>query len=271
MDKKLIDIERLIESKNPRLLRWLPRFVISYLKRTIHQKQVNEFIEGQKGRSAQEFCKAVIPYIGVDISMKGKENIPKSGGCIFVSNHPLGGMDAVALVEEIFDARPDMKFIVNDLLLHLPNLKGMFQGVNKHGTNSGESLKKVNDLFASDTAIFLFPAGLVSRRVKGEVVDLDWKKTFITRAKKFNLPVVPVHIEGQLSNFFYNLSNLREWLGIKVNFEMFYLVNEVYKQKGKKIKVTVGEPISPEHFTSDKSDKEWADWMKNNVYQLNKG
>ena len=268
MGEKLIDIERLFESKNPKLLKWLPRFVINYLKRIIHQDEVNDFIDSQKGQTGEGFCKAVIPYIGVNVSMLGKENIPRTGACIFVCNHPLGGMDAMTLVEEVYSIRPDMKFIVNDVLLHLPNLKGMFQGVNKHGANASNSLKEVNELFASDSAIFLFPSGLVSRRKKGLVRDLEWKKTFITRAKKYKIPVVPIHIEGRLSNFFYNLSNIRENLGVKANIEMLYLVNELYKQKGKSIKITIGNPINSEKFTSEKNDKEWADWVRNKMYQL---
>lgn len=268
MEKKLIDIEKLFAEKNPRLLKWLPGFLIKYLKRIIHQEEVNKFVSEHNSDSSYEFCKAVIPYVGVDVSISGKENIPKSGGCIFVCNHPLGGMDAMALVEEIYTIRPDMKFIVNDLLLHLPNLKGMFQGVNKHGSSSADSLKQVNELFNSETAIFLFPAGLVSRRKNGKVEDLEWKKTFITRAKKINLQVVPIHIEGRLSSFFYNLSNFRERIGLKINIEMLYLVNELYKQKGKKICLTVGDAISPEIFTKEKTDKEWAEWVKNKTYNL---
>lgn len=268
MDEKLIDIEHLFATKNPKLLKWLPKFVIRYLKRVIHQEEVNTFVAAQKGRTAEEFCKAVIPYIGVNVSIFGKENIPKSGACIFVANHPLGGMDAIALVEEIYNIRPDMKFIVNDVLLHLPNLKGMFQGVNKYGVNSADSLKQVNDLFSSDAAIFLFPAGLVSRKIKGEIMDLEWRKTFITRAKKFNIPVVPIHIEGRLSNFFYNLSDFRKKIGIKANIEMLYLVDELYKQKGKSIHITVGKPIISEKFDGTKTDKQWAEWMKKKVYEL---
>lgn len=268
MDKKLIDIEHLIATKNPTLLKWLPRFVLNYLKRILHENEVNSFINSQKDSSAAEFCRNVIPYIGVNVSIEGKENIPTSGGCIFVANHPLGGMDAMALVEEIYDIRPDMKFIVNDLLMHLPNLKGMFQGVNKHGVNSADSLKQVNDLFASETAIFLFPAGLVSRRKKGKVLDLEWKKTFITRAKKFSTPVVPIRIEGSLSNFFYNLANFREFLGVKANIEMLYLVDELYQQKGRSIHIKIGNAISPDTFSKEKSDKDWAEWTKRKIYQL---
>lgn len=268
MEKKLIDIEQLIGAKNPTLLKWLPRFVLRYLKRIIHQDEVNSFIESQKGVDAEGFCKAVIPYIGVDVSIEGLGNVPKSGGCIFVSNHPLGGMDAMALVEEIYSVRPDMRFIVNDLLLNLPNLKGMFQGVNKHGKNASESLKGINELFASDKAIFLFPAGLVSRRKKGQVKDLVWKKTFITRSKKYSTPVVPIKIEGQLGDFFYRLSNFREALGVKANIEMLYLVNELYKQKEKSIHIKIGKPISSDTFSSEKKDQEWADWVKQTTYQL---
>ncbi len=270
MQEKFIDIEKVIKSKNPKLLKWLPKFLLNYLKRTLHQDEINNILIENKDLFDYDFARDIIKRFNVKVTAYGLENIPKTGGYIFASNHPLGGIDALAIVTVMEPYRKDMQFVVNDILLHLKNLSGLFVGVNKHGTNSKDSLNKVGDLFASDKAIFVFPAGLVSRKKKGEIADLEWKKTFITRAKKHNKSIVPVFVDGNLSNFFYRLSNFRESLGIKANIEMLYLADETFKQKDKTLDIIFGKPIPVETFDNSKSDKEWAKWMEIKVREMKK-
>jgi 1-acyl-sn-glycerol-3-phosphate acyltransferase len=269
-EEKIIDIKRLIKSKKPKVAKWIPGFVIRYLKRTLHENDVNKSLADNKGAKGIEFSDYVIEKFSMKVRVHGTENVPKTGGVILAMNHPLGGTDAMAMVTEFKHIRTDFKFVVNDILMNIENLKDIFVGVNKHGTNSKESLKLLNDLFASDQAVFVFPAGLVSRRKKGKVRDLDWKKTFITRARKFERNVIPVYIDGELSNFFYRLSNLRTKLGIKANIEMLYLVDELYQQENKELDIIFGEPIPYSTFTKEKKDLEWAQCVKNKVYELKK-
>lgn len=268
LEDKFIDIDALIKEKNPGLYRWLPKFMLRYLKRTIHQEESNQVIDDNRGANGYEFSLDVIRRLDIKVEINGMENVPADGGAIFVVNHPLGGMDALAIIKEVYPIRNDLKFVVNDLLLHLPNLKDLFVGVNKHGANTKESLTELNELYASERAIFVFPAGLVSRKKKGKVEDLEWKKTFVTRAKKFKKPVIPVHIEGELTPFFYRLSNLRTGIGVKANIEMFYLVDELFKQKGKTLRISIGKSISYNTFDKSKRDLEWAQWVKRKVYAL---
>lgn len=269
-NNKFIDVEKLIASKNPKLLKRLPKFVINYLKKILHQEEINQILAENKELKGIEFCLDILDRFNIKVVSHGLENIPQKGGFIFSSNHPLGGMDAMALVKEISPIRKDIKFIVNDLLMNLENLKDLFVGVDKHGANAKESLQKVNDLFASDKAVFLFPAGLVSRRKKGVVRDLEWKKTFITRSRKENKEIIPVFVDAKLSNFFYRLSNFREKLGIKANIEMLYLADELFKQKNQTIHVYFGKPISPKFFDSSKTDSQLAEELKNITYNLSK-
>jgi putative hemolysin len=267
-DKKFIDVERLIASKSPRALKWTPRFLIRYLKRKLHQDEINQILEENKDIYDYDFCNDIIKRFNIDVVSQNIDNIPLEGGAIFVVNHPLGGMDAMSIIHSVSNHRKDVKFIVNDLLLNLKNLNGIFAGVNKHGENSKESLKALNDLFASEKAIFVFPAGLVSRRKKRKVQDLEWKKTFVSRSKKYGKPVIPVHLDGQLTSFFYNLANFRTRIGVKTNIEMLYLADELFKQKDKTIRITYGQPIPAATFDKSKNDKEWAQWVKEKVYDL---
>ncbi|MCG8576053.1 MAG: 1-acyl-sn-glycerol-3-phosphate acyltransferase [Flavobacteriales bacterium] len=268
MEDRFIDIERAIKSKNPRLLRWMPGFLLRYLKKKIRQDESNAIIAANEGSNGYEFSKYVIDYLNIKVVTEGMENIPKDGGAIIAVNHPLGGIDALAIIQEVYPNRPDLKFVVNDLLMQLDNLKDLFVGVNKHGANSKESLQKLNEVYESDQLVFVFPAGLVSRKKKGKVEDLEWKKTFITRAKKLEKPVIPVYLDGELSRFFYRLSNFRSKIGIKANLEMFYLVDELFKQAGKTLTIRFGTPISPDQFDNSKKDIEWAQWVKEKVYKL---
>ena len=268
MKKKFIDVERLISSKNPKLLKRIPKFVVNYLKRIVHQKEINQILGENENLIGVDFCTDIIKRFNIRVESHGLENIPTDEGVIFVSNHPLGGMDAMAIVKEVSKIRNDIMFIVNDLLLNLENLKGLFVGVDKHGANAKASLQRVNDLFESDKAVFLFPAGLVSRKKKGIVLDLEWKKTFVTRAKKENKKIVPVFIDGELSSFFYRLSNFREKIGVKMNLEMLYLADELFKQKNKNLPVYFGKPLLIQDFDKMKSDKEIAQEIKNITYNL---
>ncbi len=266
---KFIEVRKLIADKNPGLLKWLPGFFIRWIEKIIHQKEVNEFMAEHEDSDPYVFCKGALDYMNFDVSVTGLENIPPPPSkVILASNHPLGGMDAVSMVHLFKEARPDIKFIVNDLLMALRNLKDRFIGVNKVGRNAVESLQKVEKQFAEGTATVIFPAGLVSRKIDGQIMDLEWKKTFISKAKKYNIPVIPIHIGGGLTNRFYNLANFRKFLGIKVNIEMFFLVDELFKQKNMKIDIIIGKAILPETFDASKNDKEWAEWMKTQVYSL---
>jgi len=268
MQEKYIDIEKIIKSKNPKLLKILPKFIVSYLKKILHQDDINKILHDFKDLHDYEFCSHLINRFNIKTRVKGIENIPKEGGIIFASNHPLGGMDAMALVTVIEPYRKDVKFIVNDILLNLKNIKGLFVGVNKHGGNTKNSLKVIDELFASNQAVFVFPAGLVSRKKKGEIADLEWKKTFITRAKKHDKKIIPVFVGGNLSNFFYRLANLRKQLGIKANLEMLYLSDESFKQKDRTLDIIFGKPVASSFFDNSKSDREWAKWMETHVHEM---
>ena len=268
-EKDFINVRGIIKARSPRLLKWIPGFILRYLERIIHQDEINQFIKTHKSKN-QQFCTDVVNYFNITYEVKGLENIPKTGKCVLAMNHPLGGMDAIILVDALKNHRTDIKFIVNDILMNLEPLRDIFVGVNKHGKTKGSSLKQVNELFASEQLVCIFPAGLVSRRMKGIVQDLEWKKTFVKQSRINDQTIVPVHINGRLSNFFYRLSNFRKFLGLKANIEMLYLSDELFKQKNQHIVFTVGEPINAIELTKDKSEKDAARWMQQHVMNLNK-
>ncbi|MEO1255897.1 MAG: 1-acyl-sn-glycerol-3-phosphate acyltransferase, partial [Bacteroidota bacterium] len=239
--EKFVDVKKLIASKNEKLLKQLPGFVIRWIQKVIHEDDVNEFMYRHRDEDEYGFCEQAINYLNFQVDLKGRTHIPEvAQPCIFVSNHPLGGMDAITVIHLFKEVRPDIHFIVNDFLLNVKQLKNKFVGVNKMGKNAASTLQLVEEQFASDTATFIFPAGLVSRKIKGNIMDLEWKKTFISKARKYGKPVVPVYMTGRLTNRFYRLARIRKFLGIKLNIEMFFLVDELFRQKNMKVEIVVG-------------------------------
>lgn len=271
-EEKFIDIEKLIQSKNPTALKWMPRFVLRYLKRILHQKEINAFLYKNKDKKNAEWCQASVDYLNITYSVKNIENIPKEGKVVLVMNHPLGGMDAMILVSALQNHRTDLKFIVNDLLLNIDGMKEMFVGVNKHrkGKNKSETRSSITQLFQSDNAVCIFPAGLVSRKINGEVMDLEWKKTFVTLSRENQRTIIPIYIDGKLSNFFYRLHKIRTFLRIKANIEMLYLPNELFKQRNKHFKFIIGSPIKSDYLDQDLNDVSMAQNIKSKVYDLRK-
>jgi 1-acyl-sn-glycerol-3-phosphate acyltransferase len=265
---KFIDVEAVLKEKNPRLYKVLPRFIIRWIKKKLHEDFINEGIEVHKNAFHLDFNDAAMSWLKLQVDWKNGQHIPATGGVIFASNHPLGGLDGMALIKAIASKRSDIRFLVNDILTKLSNFQSLFVAVNKVGTNSKEAIKIIDGVYGSDNAVLVFPAGLVSRKQKGKIEDLEWKKSFIANAVKYKKPVVPVFIDGKNSSFFYNFALWRKRLGIKANIEMFFLADEMVKLMNKKITVIFSQPVPPEVFDKSRTHLEWAQLMKKFVYNI---
>ena len=268
MAKKLVNVEELLRSKAPKVYKFLPRFVINYVRRIVHEDDVNAILDAHQDLKGIEFTNAALKDMGVLVSSDGLENIPKEGGYIFACNHPLGGQDGLAIISSIAKVRRDIKFSVNELLMALKNLDNVIMPVNIYGHSSRKMLLELDAVFASDIAVPIFPAGLVSRRQPdGSIRDMPWKKSFITQARRYKKDVIPVWVEGKNSDFFYNFTKWRKKVGIKLNIEMFFLADEMFKQRGKQIIVHFGKPVPYTTFDTTKNDSEWALKFQNELYQ----
>ena len=254
--------------KNPTLKKWLPGFLMSYIKRIIHQDEMNEIMNLHGDKIGLDFVRAGLDFLDCKVETIGLENVPKEEGVILASNHPLGGLDGIAFMKAVGEVRSDIQFLVNDILMNIKNLEPLFIPVNKVGTNARKALQIIEETYAKELAILVFPSGMVSRKLDDGIGDLEWQKSFIARAKKYQKNIIPVYIEGRNSNWFYNLSKWRSKLGVKANLEMFYLADEMFKQKGKTITIRFGEPVSWQTFDKSKSLVEWADHMRSMTYAL---
>lgn len=263
---KPIDLKKVFESKNPKLARWIPRFVLNRLKKIICIDDINDFIARHGNRKGVDFANAILEYLNISLDIQGAEKLPSADGrYLFVSNHPLGGPDGIALISFLGAKYAELKFPVNDILLNLKNLNAIFLPVNKHGKQSKEAVKAIEEAYASDCQMIMFPAGLCSRKVKGVIRDLEWKKNFITEAVKHKRDVVPIYVGGRNSDFFYNLSNFRKKIGLS-NIEMLWLPKETFRKRNSTLTLKVGEPIPWQTFDKGKKPQEWAAEVKEILY-----
>jgi len=272
--EKTIDIDKILKSKMGTKSRYVPRPLVTWLKHITHQDQVNEFLWNNKDLVGTDWLVACVKYLDMSLEIRGQENLPdKNDGKLytFVSNHPLGGIDGVA-IGSIIGRHYDNKFkyLVNDLLMNLPGLAPLCIGINKTGSQSRNFPAMVETGFSSDDHMVMFPAGLCSRKIDGKIQDIPWKKTFITKSVEHRRDIVPIHFSGHNSMFFYRLANICKMLGIKFNIAMLFLVDEMYKNRHQSFQITIGKPISWQTFDKSKTPTQWAQEVRARVYQLPK-
>jgi 1-acyl-sn-glycerol-3-phosphate acyltransferase len=263
-----LNIRKVFRDKSPKLARLLPGFIYRYIERIAHQDELNDLIRRHGHRFGVDFAKACMEDFNVSVEVKGLENIPINGRYLFASNHPLGGFDGIILMALIGSRFGDIRAMVNDILMNIENLRPIFLPINKHGSHGKESALIIDNAFLQNMPILTFPAGLCSRKINNQIVDLEWRKNFIAKTTAFQRDVVPVHFFGRNSDFFYNLANFRKRIGLKINIEMFFLVDELYKHRNGKFSVVFGKPISYKVFNKSLTHLEWAAFVKKHVYKL---
>ena len=252
--------------------KFVPSFAISWLKRIVHEDEVNKFLWESRNLSGTEWLTECVRYLQMTIELVGEENLPdKNDGKLytFVSNHPLGGQDGVALgsiIGQHYDGK--FRYLVNDLLLNLPGLKPVSIGINKTGRQSRDFPRMVEAGFRSDNHMLMFPAGLNSRKRKdGSIHDLPWKKTFISKSVEYHRDVVPIHFGGQNSERFYRIAKFSDKY-LPFNLAMLFLVDEMYKNVGKTFRIAIGKPIPWQTFDKSKTPAEWAQYVEEMIYEL---
>jgi putative hemolysin len=263
-----IDIRKAFAYKNPRMAKLLPGFIFRLIERIVHQEEMNYIYRTGFDLDGLGFIDHGLHNLQARIKVYNEENIPKSGRYIFVANHPLGGLDGMVFAKIIGKHFPNLKFIVNDLLLLVKPFEDIFQPVNKHGRQSVENVRAIESIYASNAQILTFPAGICSRKIKKQIMDLPWTKSFVIKAVQHKRDIVPVYFKGRNSAFFYNLANFRSAIGIKTNIEMFLLPHEMVMQRDKEISMTIGKAIPYTLFDKSKKPDKWANWVKEEVYKL---
>lgn len=263
-----INIREVVKGKNPEIAKKIPGFIYNWLTKILHLKELNELLVAHGNLKGVAFVNEALKFLNIKYELVGTENVPMTGKFIFAGNHPLGGLDGMILMKFMNENLGLSRSISNDFLMEITQLKDWFVPINKVGSQSRQSLKQIEQLYTSQNQILIFPAGLCSRKIKGKIMDLKWQKHFIQKAVQYQTDVIPFFFEGKNSNFFYNLAKVRKFFRIKVNIEMMYLADEMFKHKNKTFKIYFGKPIPYSTFNKTKKQIDWAYEVKKIAYQL---
>lgn len=267
--RKVIDIQKAIRNGKSRFLKSLPGFIIKLIIKIVGQEELNRVIYNNREKTGVPFTNGILHDWNIKVKINGAENIPPSGRFIFAANHPVGGMDALAIFNMIYRFFPDIVSPANELLYTIPNIRPLMLGLNLFGKNTKETALKLQEMFESDAQVMFFPAGEVSRRKRGIISDTVWQKSFISKAIKHRRDIIPVFISGRNSRLFYTIANLRKFLGIKMYIETLLLPHEMLKQRNSTVTVSIGKPIPYQTLTDEMTHSAWAQRVKSIVYSLN--
>ncbi len=266
--KKYIDLGLAIQNSESSFLKRLPKFIVRLLEKIIYQEEMNRILNKYEDSYGIDFLEKIIKELDIKIDVQGLENLPEDGKCFFAANHPFGFVDGLVLTHIVGTKYGRLKAIGNNSFLIAPQLAPIIAAVNVFGKNSKEYLLALEELFESDSPITHFPAGVVSRIINGKIQDKAWQKSFIKQSVRFNRPIVPFHFLGRNSYLFYTIYLIRTTLKINLNIELMLLPYEIFNKKGKTIKVRIGKPILPNSFDSTKTSSEWANYVRQVVYDL---
>lgn len=266
----LVDIEKIL---GPKLRKKFPRFAINFLKRRLHQDQVNEAIMGANPYHGAGFFDEALKYLNITYRTRGEEKLDKDKKYIFVCNHPLGGPEAL-IIGSVFHRLYGEGFQVpvTPIMANLKPLAEFFTPVNNLSSKQSRDLgERIAKMFNSDQQVVVFPAGLCARKIKGKITEMPWKKMFVTQARRYERDVVPVHMSGHNSKWYFFLCKLSKFLRLKINIGMLFLVDELFKQRGNEFVITFGEPVPYTTFDKSKTDLQWAAEMQERVKALAEG
>jgi len=265
---KYIDVASSIRESDSRFLKKLPGFLVRWIEKIVKQDELNQVLEKYKDKTGAEFHRSIVREFNITLQVEGLENLPESGRCFFIANHPFGIMDGMALTKTVLEKYGDLRAIGNEAFLFIPNLRPYIAMVNVYGQSSRESIIELDKIYNSDIPITHFPAGEVSRRYQGKIQDCPWQKSFITKAVSCRRDIVPFYFHGRNSMLFYGINLLRRATGIRTNIELMLLPREMFRKRNTTIKFTIGRPISWKEFDKSFTAQDWAQKVKSHVYSL---
>jgi len=271
--KHTIDVNALLKSKMGNKANKIPKFIVNWLQRIIHQDEVNSILWDNKNLSGIEWVDSILKTLKMNVEVKGIENLPLSNDekrYTFCSNHPLGGPDGLLIAQLLgHQYNGNIRLLVNDLLLNLPGLAPLCVPVNTVARKSNRGTSEaINNAFNDGYNMFFFPAGLCSRKINGKIQDLPWTKTFLVKSIQYKRDIVPMHISGRNSDRFYRIASLCKMIHSPVNVAMLYLADELFRNTNKTFTITIGKPIPWQTFDKSKTPLQWAEYVRNKVYEL---
>lgn len=258
-----IDLQKILESKFGRIPHWLTLL----LERLFHVSFINNTL--RRNKIGTEFCVDALQFNGFNVTFEGEMPANNGKRYTFASNHPLGAIDGLALIAHIGTTYNDKVMLLgNDFLMNINGLAPKIVPVNKIGGQNRSLKLAIDEAFASDNHILVFPAGKVSRKHNGIIEDCAWHKSFIKSSIESHRDIVPVHFYGQNSPLFYLVGRIEQLLNLRFPIGMLLLPRECYKAKGRSFRVVIGQPIAWQTFDNSLTLDQWSQWLKRKVYSL---
>ena len=271
LKQKLIDINKLARQAIPELYSALPGKVrdllFRFLERFLRIRDINDVMHKFRHFQDIDFIEAFFADIDFTVMVKKRElmNIPAQGPFVGIANHPLGGLDGLALLKVIHEVRDDVKIIVNDILMNVDNLKGVFVPYNRKKNHIPvSSVREVSETLKNNGCVLFFPAGGVSRIRPDGLKDPKWMSGAFFFAKRFRCPIVPMFIHAKNSFFYYIFTLIHRKLAALM------LPREIFKKKSTSISITIGQIIPADLFKNIPESK-LARTLKKAVYALGRG
>lgn len=269
---KTLDIRKSIREAYPEFFAKYPAFVtnlfLNLIARLFYEDHINEFSQKNSELSGIEYVDKVMDYFACSYSVPNKdiENIPASGKVIIIANHPLGGLDSLALLSLVYSVRKDVKILANELLMNLKPMAPLMLPIdNMTNQPSKESVKGILRALNNEEALIIFPAGEVSRVRPTGIRDTRWKDGFMRFAKKANAPILPIFVSARNSTLFYTVSMLYKPAAA------LFLVHEMFNKKNKTIRIKIGELIPYENLAiPGVSPKTQLNLLKRHLYRIAK-
>ena len=264
----MISVDKVIATNLPQLtnsfkIKKLVKKSLSYL---LHEQEFTNFATAYPHLQGIEFVEQVLDELDFETRYKAKqiENIPSEGKIVIIANHPIGSLDALAVINVLSTVRADLKVVANRMLMTVDAMHSLLLPVdNLSGQSKKQELSNIHQHLKNEGALLIFPAGEVSRLRPTGIKDCKWNSGFLRIAKKANSPILPIYIKARNSPLFYGASMLYKPLA------SLLLVKEMFKQRQKSLEFEIGASIAPESYLiPDLKDKEVVELIRKQLYRL---
>lgn len=270
----MVSVETILKKEHPGLFTYpdlISKMVVGLMRFVLHENSINHFMEIHKNKNGLDFVDAVLLHLNVSYKVIHREieNIPAIGKVIVVSNHPLGALDALSLIQMVCSIRQDkkVKIVANKMLGSIPQLKEFIIGVDNFNDKlSRDSLRKIDQALQSEEVVIFFPSGEVSRAGLLGQKEAKWKGGFVKFAKRNNAPIVPIFIKAKNSSLFYAASWIYKPLGTLL------LGHEIFAARNQIVDFKVGELINSKVLNDTSMDSSHhAKLFRKHLIRLSKG
>jgi putative hemolysin len=222
-----------------------------FLYLLLRYRKAIEFADDVSNMPGFQCFEYMSDLLRLDIRIANADRIPSAGGFLMISNHPTGIADGVAVFDLLKQRRADMMLFANrDAVRVNPRFSEMIIPVEwreeyKTKLKTRETLKLTNHAVEQGKVTVLFPSGRIAYWANGQLNERPWKTSAVALSRKYNLPVLPVHLSARNSGLFYWFA---KWSKELRDMTVFH---ELLNKRGDRFDFSVGHLIKPDELDGD--------------------